>query len=86
MRSRATPAGRSWAGLEKSLRELFYLSHEYEDNVDCHRRVFHGHVVHGELATPITYFMMTVPHSHTRFEYVGAPRVQLAPRDVDQLD
>lgn len=66
--------------LEKSLRELFFLSHEYEDSGECHRRVFHGQVVDGERRSPVTYFMMVVPHSHARFEYVGAPRVQLAPR------
>jgi len=65
--------------LEKTLRELFYLSHEYKDRKQDHRRVFHGQFVDIERGVPVTYFMMSIPHSHDGFRYVTAPQIQISP-------
>jgi hypothetical protein len=64
--------------LEKSLRELFYLSHEYKDQDQDHRRVFHGHFVDLTLGLPVTYFMINIPHSHGGFQYLVPPTIQIA--------
>jgi hypothetical protein len=64
--------------LEKSLRELFYLSHEYKDHAADHRRVFHGHILDRTSRKPVTYFMLNIPHSHSGFKYLTPPRVQIA--------
>jgi hypothetical protein len=50
--------------LEKTLRELFDLSHEYRDHAAEHRRIFHGHLVDATCRQPVTYFMLNIPHSH----------------------
>jgi hypothetical protein len=59
--------------LERSLYELFFDSREYEDTEHVHRRVFFGHIVQSEDDKPVTFFMLTVPHSHERFELSTAP-------------
>jgi hypothetical protein len=64
--------------LDKSLRELFFTSHEYHDRENDHRRVFHGHLVERETGVPRTFFMLTVPHSHDGFRYVEAPVIRLS--------
>lgn len=64
--------------LEKPLRELFYQSHEYKDKKSDHRRVFHGQLVDMENRKPVTYFMINIPHSHTHFNYVRPPQIQIA--------
>jgi hypothetical protein len=69
---------RKGLALEKTLRELFYLSHEYRDHAADHRRVFHGHVVETTSRKPVTYFMLNIPHSHAGFKYLTPPRVQIA--------
>jgi hypothetical protein len=65
--------------LEKTLRELFYLSHEYKDHDEDHRRVFHGQLVDVARGIPVTYFLMNIPHSHSGFRYLVPPQVQIAP-------
>jgi hypothetical protein len=64
--------------LEKTLRELFYLSHEYRDHAADHRRIFHGHLVETRRRKLVTYFMLNIPHSHAGFKYVMPPRIQIA--------
>lgn len=64
--------------LEKSLRELFFSSHEYQDRENDHRRVFHGHLIDKTTGIPRTFFMLTVPHSHDGFRYVDAPSIRLS--------
>jgi hypothetical protein len=59
--------------LERTLYELFFDSREYEDTEHVHRRVFYGHIVDTETKVPVTFFMLTVPHSHERFELSTAP-------------
>ena len=66
-------------GLEKSLRELFYLSHEYKDQDLDHRRVFHGQLIDTTRGVPVTYFMINIPHSHDGFQYLVPPAIQIAP-------
>jgi hypothetical protein len=66
-------------GLEKSLRDLFYLSHEYKDQDQDHRRVFHGQLIDIARGTPVTYFMINIPHSHAGFQYLVPPAIQIAP-------
>jgi hypothetical protein len=66
-------------GLEKTLRELFYLSHEYKDQDQDHRRVFHGQLVDRARGIPVTYFMINIPHSHAGFQYLVPPAIQIAP-------
>lgn len=64
--------------LEKTLRELFFTSHEYHDRVNDHRRVFHGQLLEKESGIPRTFFMLTVPHSHDGFRYVEPPVIRLS--------
>jgi hypothetical protein len=66
-------------GLEKSLRDLFYLSHEYKDQDQDHRRVFHGQLIDIARGIPVTYFMINIPHSHAGFQYLVPPAIQIAP-------
>jgi hypothetical protein len=65
--------------LERSLEELFYDSHEYEDTEQNHRRVFHGHLVEIGTGRPRTFFMLTVPHSHESFDLVTPPEIAISP-------
>ncbi len=65
--------------LEKTLRELFYLSHEYMDQTADHRRVFHGQLIDVERGKPVTYFMLSIPHSHAGFRYITPPYIQISP-------
>ena len=64
--------------LERSLYELFFESREYEDTEHAHRRVFSGHIVDAESGIPVTFFMLTVPHSHERFELSTAPEISIS--------
>jgi hypothetical protein len=64
--------------LEKTLRELFYRSHEYRDHAADHRRIFHGHLIDAGRRRPVTYFMLNIPHSHAGFAYPTPPRIQIA--------
>jgi hypothetical protein len=64
--------------LERSLYELFFVSREYEDTENHHRRVFNGHVLDVRSGRPLTFFMLTVPHSHERFELTTAPVVAIS--------
>ena len=64
--------------LERSLYELFFVSREYEDSENHHRRVFNGHVLDARSGRPLTFFMLTVPHSHERFELTTAPVVAIS--------
>ena len=64
--------------LEKTLRELFFLSVEYKDRAADHRRVFHGQLVNADTGKPVTYFMLNIPHSHGGFKYLTPPRIQIA--------
>lgn len=64
--------------LEKSLRDLFFLSHEYRDRDTDHRRVFHGQLVDAERGVPVSYFLLSIPHSHEDFRYVTAPEIQIS--------
>src|SRR5262249_23272582 len=66
--------------LERSLEDLFYESHEYEDTEFNHRRVFQGHLVEIESGRPVTFFMLTVPHSPDRFDLVSPPVIATSPR------
>jgi hypothetical protein len=64
--------------LERPLDELFYDSHEYEDTEENHRRVFHGHLIEVATGRPRTFFMLTVPHSHDRFDLVTPPEIAIS--------
>jgi hypothetical protein len=64
--------------LERPLEELFYDSHEYEDTELSHRRVFQGHLVDIASRRPVTFFMLTVPHSHERFDLVQPPVIAVS--------
>jgi hypothetical protein len=77
--SRAELARRGLA-LERTLEELFYDSHEYEDTTLNHRRVFQGHLVEIESAKPVTFFMLTIPHSHECFDLVSPPVIAISSR------
>jgi len=65
--------------LEKSLRDLFYESREYKDQRLDHRRVFHGQLMDKKNGVAVTYFMMSIPHSHETFRYLMPPRIQISP-------
>jgi hypothetical protein len=64
--------------LERTLYELFFDSREYEDTEHVHRRVFSGHIVDDASGRPVTFFMLTVPHSHERFELSTAPVIAIS--------
>ncbi len=54
--------------LDRSFRELFASSREYEDTATEHRRVFFGQFLDPD-GRPVTAFMLTVPHSHAGFRF-----------------
>lgn len=64
--------------LEKPLRDLFFLSREYKDREHDHRRIFHGQLIAKAEGTPVTYFMLNIPHSHKEFGYITSPKIQIA--------
>src|SRR5262249_10040557 len=69
---------RNGLALEKTLQELFYLSHEYRDHAAEHRRIFHDQLVDTGQRKPLTYFMLNIPHSHAGFDYPTCPRIHIA--------
>jgi hypothetical protein len=64
--------------LERPLYDMFFDSHEYEDSERNHRRVFHGHILQAPEGRPLTFFMLTVPHSHQQFELTTAPVIAIS--------
>ena len=62
--------------LDISLRNLFPTTREYKDTPIHHRRVFVGQLCSEGKA--VTLFMLTVPHSHEKFEYISAPHIQIS--------
>lgn len=64
--------------MEKSLRELFFESREYKDYTVIHRRVFMGQIVNSKNNKAVTMCILTVPHSHSGFEYVIQPSVHIS--------
>lgn len=64
--------------LEKSLRELFFESREYRDYTAIHRRVFIAQLVSSSNNKAVTICMLTVPHSHDKFEYIAQPTVHIS--------
>lgn len=67
-------------GLEPDspIREQFDSSREYKDSPASHRRVFIGQLVSRISGKPVTLYVLTVPHSHDRFEYVVPPHIHLS--------
>src|SRR5262249_26246911 len=64
----ASGIGPRGVALEKTLGELFDLSHEYRGHAAEHRRILHGQLVERRCRRPVTYFMLKIPHSHTGFQ------------------
>ncbi len=69
---------RSGVVLERSLYDLFFDSREYEDTEHNHRRVFSGQILEADGGRPLTFFMLTVPHSHERFELTTPPVIAIS--------
>lgn len=63
---------------EQTLREMFFMSREYQDSEQVHRRVFCGQLVELETQVSVTFFLLTVPHSHHRFEYYYDPYISIS--------
>lgn len=65
--------------LDRPLRQAFFDSREYRDFADVHRRVFVGQLVGGETRSPETLYLLTVGHSHSRFDYSEPPKMHISP-------
>jgi hypothetical protein len=63
--------------LDAPFRELFYSSREYQDTASDHRRVFFGQFCDAG-GTPVTAFMLTVPHSHDEFRFLVPLRISIS--------
>jgi hypothetical protein len=67
--------------LDAPFRELFYSSREYKDTLSDHRRVFFGQFCDVQ-GTPVTAFMLTVPHSHDEFRFLVPMRIAISQRSL----
>jgi hypothetical protein len=59
--------------------ENFADSREYEDYEYVHRRVFFGQIADKDKGHPVTAFMLTSAHDHSKFDKPMQPVVQIAP-------